>query len=289
MNIGQNNTLTIVEKTASGYILQSPDSEQTTVLKNVKTEFNIGDAIDVFVYTYKNKQLHASIEEPFAKVNEFGFLQLLHQGVHGAFFDMGLDKDLLVPKGEQKYRMVPEEFYIIRVCLEEDTGRMFGTTKVDAHIQETVFDVEAKDTVKIMPVEITDLGYKCIINKKYLGMIYHNEIFQELECAETYEGVVKKIREDGLIDAALQVQGIQNLSQSKAKILAYLKDQGGSSPLTDKSSPEDIHAALSMSKKTFKNALGMLYREKKVVLSKEKTSLAPPKKHHRPYKKKTIS
>ena len=270
MVIGKINTMLVHEKIKYGYLLKSLTSERTIELRIQNEHSDLEDHIEVFIYVGKDKDLLATIDEPYAQLDEYGFLHLLHQNQLGSFFDLGLDKDLLVPVSEQKFKMERGEHYIVRICKDPISKRLFGSTLYDKFTpNRSDIRLKEKDAVEIVPVETTDLGYKVIINKIYLGLIYHTEIFQELECAQSYQGVIKKIREDGLIDAALQVQGIDNLRQAKDKILSTLIENKGQLNLHDKSKPEDIKKMLSMSKKTFKQAIGMLYKEKKIKLFSE--------------------
>lgn len=211
----------------------------------------------------------ATSQIPYACVGEYAFLRVLDVEDFGAFFDWGIEKDLLVPGNEQKIKVRKHEQHLVRVCLEEETNRVYGTTKLGKYIESSEFDFAETDQVGLVPVQKTDLGYKIIINKKFIGMIYDNEIFTNIELGKAYEGVVKKIREDGLVDVALQVQGIKNLDEAKVKILEFLKESGGKSPLNDKSSPEQIKSTLAMSKKTFKSAIGMLYKDRKIQINKD--------------------
>ena len=237
-------------------------------------EVKVNSEVSAFVYVDTNeKNLVATTEIPYAEVGEYAYLRCVQALDFGAFVDWGLEKDLLVPGNEQKEKFQPNQYYIVRICLEEGVNRIYGTTKLGKHLENTIFDVDETDRVQIVPVEKTNLGYRCIVNKKYIGMIYHNEIFKNIETEREYSGVVKKIREDGLLDLAMQVQGIQNLFEAKDKIMAILQKHEGRIETTDKSSPEEIRRVFGMSKKTFKNALGMLYKERKVLITKTEISL----------------
>lgn len=271
----------LVEQTSSATsLLKDPNSQETLPFKQSKHhQLEQGSMLDVFIYKNKEGKTIASLELPYACVGEYGFLEMVGQSQQGAYFDLGLEEDLLVPHHEQHYHLEINDIYIIRICIDPASGCLYGSTNQKAHLKDFPYpDIEEKYFVSLIPVERTELGYKVIINQKYLGMIYHNEIFTDIQCSETYQGVIKKIRADGLIDAALQKQGFTNVVQAKTTILNHLQQNNGRSELTDKSSPELIHAKLGMSKKTFKNALGMLYKERKVKLSHTCTELLPNKK-----------
>ncbi len=277
IEIGKINKMIVARETKHGYYLVSTevdpddyDEEEEVFLPPSLSHIKVkrGQEITVFVYVDTQNKLIATTEMPFAQVGEYADMRVVAVEEFGAFFDWGIDKDLLVPGNEQKIKVRKHERYLVRVCLEEGTDRVYGTTKLGKYIESSVFDFNDGDKVTIVPVQITDLGYKVVINKRFVGMIYNNEIFQEIFLNREYPGIVKKIRTDGLVDVALQAQGIKNLEDSKDKVLEYLKASGGQCDLHDKSSPEDIKRALSMSKNTFKSAIGMLFKEKKIEILK---------------------
>jgi uncharacterized protein len=271
IEIGKINKLFISRETASGYYLKLQDDDEEVFMPPAMAPIRvkINQEVDAFVYLDTQGKKIATSEIPYAQVGEYALMTVKDTQDFGAFFDWGIDKDLLVPGNEQKINVRNHEDYIVRVCLEEDTNRVFGTTKLGKYIEESEFDFEVEDKVTIVPAKMTDLGYRVIINCKYIGMIYNNEIFINIEIGKKYEAVVKNIRDDGLVDTALQVQGIKNLIEAKEKIITMLKEGDGTSELTDKSSPDEIRNILSMSKKTFKSALGMLYKDRVIELSKE--------------------
>jgi predicted RNA-binding protein (virulence factor B family) len=202
------------------------------------------------------------------EVEEFGLLRVVDTQNFGAFLDWGLEKDLFVPAKKQKTPMRINQWHLVRVCYDADSGKIFGTTKYNSFLDTLIYYFQEGDKVEVVPAEEHELGFRCILNRNFIGMIYHNEIFTDIELGETYEGYVKKIREDGLVDVALQVQGFKNLNESQIKILKVLEENGGVSDLHDKSSPDDIRQAFGMSKKTFKSAIGMLYKARKILISK---------------------
>lgn len=271
IEIGKVNKLIVTRETKSGYYLTAPDSFDEIFMPPALGPINltVNQEIDAFVYLDTKGSLIATDQVPHAVVGEYALLRVVETQEFGAFFDWGIDKDLLVPGNQQKFKVKKFEDHIVRVCLEEETDRIYGTTKLGKYIEASDFDIGIGDDVKIVPVQKTDLGYKSIINKKFIGMIYASEVFTDIQFGKVYDGVVKKIRNDGLVDAALQVQGVQNLIDSKDKILNILNELGGETPVYDKSSPEAIKSTFSMSKQTFKKAVGMLYKEKKITISKE--------------------
>ncbi len=271
IELGKMNLLKVISENSSGYYLGTSDSTEEVFLPPAmaKTKYQVDSELTVFVYVDGNGKLLATEKTPHAIVGEYALMRAVDTPHFGAFVDWGIEKDLLVPDDEQKVEIRMGEFHVIRVCLDEVTERVFGSTKLGKFIQASQFDMEVGAKVSITPVQKEELGYRAIISKKFLGMIYHNEIFSQVVIGEPLEGVVKKLRNDGLIDAALQVQGVQNLFDSKDKILDMLSKCGGKSDLHDKSKPEEIREALGISKQSFKNALGMLYRDRKILIKKD--------------------
>ncbi len=232
-------------------------------------DLKIGQTIEAFVYQNEDEEVCASLLLPYAEVEEFALLRVVDSQGFGAFLNWGLDKDLFVPSKKQKTPMNIGELHLVRICYDTASGKLYGTTKYESMLETLDFYFQEGDKVEVIPAEEHELGYRCIVNRKFIGMIYHNEIFTDIELDKEYEGYVKKIREDGLIDVALQIQGIKRLDESQTKILDMLKANGGKSNLHDKSSPEEIKQVLEMSKKTFKNSIGMLYKAKKIVINKD--------------------
>ena len=278
IEIGQINELIVEGKDNTGYFLRDAltDDEAFLPLDNCDEDLTSQQRVDVFVYLDNENNLIASLKRPIAIVGEFGVMSAVSSIQIGAFFDWGIAKNLFVPESEQKQEIHPGDLEIIRVCIDERTEKVYGTTKIGKYVKAANFetgDLKVGDKVSITPVKEEKLGYRCLINKNFIGMIYYNQIFKKITLGEPLNGVVTKLRDDGLVDASLQVTGFQNLVNSKDKILAYLKENGGTSHLHDKSSPNEIREILGMSKQTFKNTIGMLYRERKIVFTKTGISL----------------
>lgn len=280
IKVGKINHLTVSNENNSGYYLKAADSEEEAFMPPSlgPRGVEVGQELDVFIYLDTSDCLLATTNIPNAVVGEYALMNIVETTHFGAFGNWGISKDLLIPDTEQKEPLKYGEDHIVRVCVDERTERIFGTTKLGKFIQASEFDIVEGDTVDLLVCLKEELGYRCIVNKKFIGMIYHNELFKKVKSGDQFKAVLKKIRVDGLIDCALQVQGFQNLVDSKDVILAYLESAGGKSPLYDKSSPESIKEALGMSKKTFKNSIGMLYKDRKIIISKEGIELTEIKK-----------
>jgi len=275
IEIGKVNKLIVARETKSGFYLKDPEGTDEVFLPAAMAPLRLeqNQNLDVFVYLDTQGRPIATDQIPYAQVGEMALMKVEDVQEFGAFFDWGIEKDLLVPGNEQKIKVRPYEEHIVRVCLEEGTNRVFGTTKLGRFLDGQKCDLVEKDRVQIVPAQKTDLGYRVIVDKKYLGMIYHSEIFSEIEIGETYPAIVKKIRKDGLLDLSLQKMGFGNLVQAKDIILERLQESGGELELCDKSDPELIRQLLGMSKKTFKNSIGMLYKERKITIHKNKITL----------------
>ena len=271
IEIGKVNKLTICSENHSGFYLKSDDSDEEIFMPPslAPDGVKVGQILKVFVYMDTTNSLIATAKTPYAQVGEYAVMKAIHVKDFGAFFDWGIEKDLLVPGNEQKISVTEGDEYLLRVCIEEGTDRIFGTSKFAKYVQESDFDIVEGDKVRVVPVLREELGYRSIINKKFIGMIYHNEIFSNIQLDMTLDGVVKKIREDGLVDVALQTQGFKNIIEAKEMILDTLEKSGGRLALHDKSDPDLIRNSLGMSKQTFKKAIGMLYKDRAIIINKD--------------------
>ncbi|EQC43093.1 S1 RNA-binding domain-containing protein [Bacteriovorax sp. DB6_IX] len=269
INIGKIQKLTVDRKINSGHYLVDQDGDDVLLPDNLgPLNLRIGQEIEVFVYLDTKGLPIATTELPYAQVGEFAVMKVQDVKEFGAFFDWGIDKDLLVPGNEQKVKVRPYEEYLVRVCLEEGTNRVFGTTKFGKYLEnQEETGLSMHDQVSIEPVQRTELGHKVIINKKYLGMIYANETFSPVRMGEKYPAYVKKVRPDGLIDVSLKPLGMSGLRETTTLILELLEESGGKTFLNDKSTPEEIKGMLGVSKKAFKKAVGILYKERKIKLT----------------------
>jgi predicted RNA-binding protein (virulence factor B family) len=191
----------------------------------------------------------------------------------GAFLDCGLVKDLFVPTHEQKLKMVRGNSYVVHIFRDEETGRLTGSSKIDKFIDQARLCVQENDAVDLIIYDHTDMGYKAIINNTNGGLLYKDEVFEPLHYAQSIKGFVKKIREDGKIDLCLQKPGYQKMDELSEKILNYLKSAGPKSKLSDKTPAEEIHSLFGISKKKFKMACGLLYKQRLINIDNEGITL----------------
>ena len=264
--IGDYNELEIVKQVDFGVYLDSDDGEILLPAKYVPADFRIGDTLKVFIYRDSEDRIIATTLEPKAKVGEFAALRVKQTNNYGAFLDWGLEKDLFVPFNNQRDIMQPGRDYVVYIYLDENSDRLVGTAKYEKYLKKEIEDLAEGDEVDLLVAGFTDLGIKVIINNQYLGILYKNEVFRELSLGEKTPGYIKKIREDQKIDVSLQKSGFAEVTDASELVLQKLQTNGGRLDLSDNSSPEEIYTALGMSKKTFKKAIGTLYRAQNIVL-----------------------
>ena len=198
--------------------------------------------------------------------NEFACLKVVDISRFGAFLDWGLEKDLLVPFKQQSQRMEKGEWYLIYLYLDESTNRLVATSKVQALFDKDFSGLEIGQHVELLIGESSDLGVQVVVNNRFRGLIYHNEIHQDLIIGERTMGYIKEIRPDGKLDISLQQTGVVHMEAGAQRILEVLQEEGGYLEVTDKSDPEDIQFHFQLSKKAFKRSLGILYKQRKVSI-----------------------
>ncbi|MEQ7801431.1 S1-like domain-containing RNA-binding protein [Pedobacter sp. ASV1-7] len=272
--IGQYNDLRIIKKTEEGLILTEGEKEVLLPYVDVPQNVEIGDNLNVFVFMQKDGRLQATTKKPYACVGDFAFLTVVDEAEDGgAFMDIGLGKDIYVPKREQKRPMFKGDKHVVYVFLDESNDRMVASSKLVNYVEEEDIDLEEADEVSLLIVDRSDLGYNAIIDNKYIGLLYTNELFDELNPGETRKGWIKKIRVEGKIDLSLQPMGYGHILETKDVLLADLKESGGVISLGDKSSPDDIYYRFKISKSAFKKAIGGLYKERLITISDHEIKL----------------
>ncbi|MEW6117804.1 MAG: S1-like domain-containing RNA-binding protein [Nitrospirota bacterium] len=278
LKIGRRHRLKVIRAVDFGVYLDSEAGDILLPRKYVPQGTEVGDILEVFIYKDPENRLIATTLVPKASVGEFAYLKVKEITNVGAFLDWGLEKDLLVPYKEQQQKMAAGRRYIVRIFLDERTDRITGSTKIDRFIERNEIRLREGDAVDLLVYQFTDIGIKVIINDCYFGMLYKNEVFQELHIGDRVKGFVKRIREDKKIDVMLKKGGIEDIEEAKRVILEKLEAGKRFLPLTDNSPPEEIRAALQMSKKTFKKAIGGLYKEGFIDLREDGIKLKRPDK-----------
>lgn len=267
IQIGQFNTLEILRDTEPGLFLGDADNNEVLLPNRyVPEHFEIGDKIEVFVYLDNEERIIATTTEPYILDGEFAMLRCNEVTKFGAFLDFGLVKELFCPFKEQAFPMKKGGWYLVRCYLDEVTERLVASSKTNRFLDNKELTVSQFDQVDIIVSHPSDLGMNVIVNNKHTGLIYKDNIFQDISVGDKLKGIVKKIRPGNKLDISLGEIGYRNIEPNAEKIMQELTDNNGFLALTDKSSPENIKDTLQMSKKTFKKALGTLYKQKLVDL-----------------------
>lgn len=267
VNIGKYNTLKIVKEVDFGLYLDGEEKGEILLPSRYVPEgYLIGENIDVFVYKDSEDRLIATTEHPYAQVGDFVLLEVKSVNNVGAFLEWGLAKDLLVPFREQKMKMQEGRSYIVYIYLDNVTERIVASAKLEKFLDNTMVRYEPNQEVDLLIVQETELGYKVIINNLHWGMIYHNEIFSEIEKGDRLKGYVKQVREDEKIDVSLQPLGYEKIEGLAGEILKTLKEHEGYLPLCDKTSAQEIGGYFACSKKNFKKAISYLYKQHLILI-----------------------
>ena len=236
----------------------------------------IGSTIEVFIYTDSEDRIVASTKYPYAMLGEFGHFTVVDYQRYGAFVNWGLPKDLFVPLSQQKCHFNIGDKFILRVCLDKETGRLYGTHKIGKWLSSETDKLEKNQKVSVLVLSKTPLGYKIIIENLYEGMLFDNEIFEKLSVGDRRDAYIKNIRKDGKLDLTLQPIGKKATADVyEIKVLEILKENSGDIALNSKSSADDIMRVFSMSKKSFKRTLDSLISCKKVIVEGNSIKLTP--------------
>ncbi|WP_281816477.1 S1-like domain-containing RNA-binding protein [Parabacteroides goldsteinii] len=275
LEVGKYNTLKIVKDLDFGVYLDGGNGKEILlparyVPKNVKP----GDEVEVFIYHDNEGRLIATTARPLATVGEFKFMEVKSVNNTGAFLEWGLMKDLLVPFKEQKMPMREGRWYLVYVHLDHITGRIVASARIDKYLDNVMPEYTFNQEVNLLVADETDIGYKVIINNLHWGLVYYNEVFRRLEKGEEIKGYIKEVREDEKIDVSLVPLGYQKIEGLAGTILESLKSQGGFIAVHDKSAPEVIQSLFQCSKKSFKQAIGALYKQHLITLENGGISLA---------------
>jgi predicted RNA-binding protein (virulence factor B family) len=269
INIGEINTLEVARDTDYGLFLEAKDGNEI-LLPNVyvmEDEMPIGALIDVFVYTDSEDRPVATTKMPYAKLGEYGYFTVVDYKSYGAFVNWGLPKDLFVPLSQQKEYFNVGKKYLLRVCLDEQTGRLYGTQKIGKYFNRDMSGLHQNKVLDAIVLAKTPLGFKVVADNQYEGMLFSNEIFEELRIGDRKKVYIKNVRKDYKLDLSLQPIGKQaKISEAEGTILQLLKEADGTLPFTYKSDAEDIKKVFGMSKKNFKRTLTELIEAKKIQL-----------------------
>ncbi len=268
VEVGKMNRLAVSRESDFGLLLDGLQLGEILMPKRyVPKTWSVGDKVDVFVYLDSEDRLTATTKRPKAMVGEFALLRCKDASKIGAFLEWGLPKDLFVPFREQRVKMRAGESYLVHVYYDKASGRIVGSSKLDKYLSSSKRFYKNGEEVDLTVWQKSDLGYKCIINDERWGMIFFNEVFQALQRGQQLKGFIKNVRPDGRIDLCLQKPGYEKVTDLTDVILKHLKEQGGFMPITSKTPPQEINAIFGVSKKTYKNAIGALYKKRLITIA----------------------
>lgn len=265
--LGDYNQLTVTKEVDFGLYLDGGDEGEILLpTRYVPKGVHIGDTLEVFVYLDQDERLVATTERPVAKVGEFGYMEVAWVNQYGAFLRWGLMKDLFCPFSEQKRKMVKGSRHIVHVHIDEESYRIMASAKVERYLSKETADYYHNEAVDLLVWQKTDMGYKVIIDNTYQGLVYDNQVFRPIHIGEHIRGYIDQVREDGKIDVMLQPSGRQQTIDFADALTDYLIAHGGTCPYGDKTDPETIKEVFGVSKKTFKRAVGDLYKRHVIII-----------------------
>ncbi|MEP1553996.1 MAG: S1-like domain-containing RNA-binding protein [Paraglaciecola sp.] len=279
LQVGKFHTLTVSKEVPFGFYLDGGDGTQILLpSKSAPLDCKIDDQVNVFIYHDSDDRIIATTKRPKVLVDHCAFLKVVSITKVGTFVDWGLEKDLLVPFSEQDYPMAEGVSYVVYVFCDEETGRLAASTKLSDFLYEESNSesglYQAKQKVDLLICGQTDMGYKAVINGSHLGLIFRDEVFHTIKVGHSMEGYIKRVREDGKIDLCFQFHDPSARNALEEQIIEDLIAHGGLSTLTDKSPAGEISKRFNVSKNTYKKALGSLYKQKRILLDKQKVTLA---------------
>lgn len=267
IHIGEYNTLEILREAEQGlYIADNEGNEVLLPNRYVPETFQIWEKIEVFVYLDNEERLVAVTDRPHITLGEFAMLRCNQVTDHGAFLDWGLVKELFCPFKEQAFKMKAGGWYLVHCYLDEKTGRLAASSKTNHFLDNKDLTVTQFEEVDVIISHPSEIGMNVIVNNQHAGLIFQDDIYRELSVGDRMKGVVKKIRPDNKLDITLEQIGYRKIEPNADAIMHELEDNSGYLNLTDKSNPEDIKAVLQMSKKTFKKAIGTLYKQRLIEI-----------------------
>lgn len=266
IKVGEYNLLRVKKEADFGVYLEGIDQEILLPSRFVPRETKIGDELEVFLYHDSENRLIATTQRPYGVAGDIVLLKAVSTTKQGAFLDWGLMKDLFVAQSQQLTHMVPGQEYLVKIYIDELTGRLAATEKIDRFLSNENLTVKEKDLVNLVAYRRTDIGYVMIINNQHTGILHHSEIFRPIEIGDKMTGFVRQIKDDK-IDVIVGKPGFSKVEDEGEKILRLLRENDGYLPYHDKSAPEEIQDFFGMSKKTFKMTVGNLYKQRKIVFT----------------------
>lgn len=270
IEIGRFNRLKILRHTNPGLFLgDAEDNEVLLPNRYVPNDFEIDNFLDVFVYLDNEERLVAVTDIPYIQKGDFALLRCNAVNQYGAFLDWGMLKELFCPFKEQAYKMIKGGWYLVHCYLDEKTDRLVASSKTNRFLDNSELKVKLYDEVDLIVSHPSEIGMNVIVNKCHLGLVFKDAIFKDLSVGDNLKGVVKKIRAGNKIDISLQKIGYRNIEPTANALLSLIEDHNGYLNITDKSSPEAIKSVVQMSKKSFKKAVGALFKKRLIRLTPE--------------------
>lgn len=268
IQVGDYNDLKISRAVDFGVYLDDGKEGLLLPKRYVPVDAKVGDVVKVFVYHDSDDRLIATTQQPKGRVGDIVRLKAVSVTQQGAFLDNGLMKDLFVPRSKQLTQMYPNEYYLVKIYIDERTGRMTATEKIEPFLSNDQLTVKEMDLVHLTVLRRSEIGYVMIINHQHTGILHFNEVFRDISVGDSFEGFIKKISSDNKIDVVVGKPGYQKVGDEVQKILGLLEENNGYLPYNDKSNPDDIYSFFGMSKKTFKMTTGNLYKQRKIEFTK---------------------
>jgi len=266
IKVGEYNTLKVIRQVEFGVFLDDGAEGVLLPKRFVPAGLKIDDEVKVFLYHDGEDRLIATTQQPFGILGDIVRLKAVNITPQGAFMDWGLMKDIFVPKSKQISHMQVNGEYLVKIYLDEQTGRLAATEKIEPFLSNESLTVKELDVVDLVVYRRTDIGYVCIINNQHTGVLHFNEIYRNIQVGDKFKGFVKKVYpEENKMDVAAGKPGYGRVEDEATKVLRLLEENNGYLPYNDKSSPEDIYDYFGMSKKTFKMTTGNLYKQRKIT------------------------
>jgi uncharacterized protein len=266
--MGDYNVMKVIKEKSMGVFLDDGDEGILLPKRFVPQGTKIGDELKVFLYHDGEDRPIATTQKPFGKLGDIVKLKAVSVTKQGAFLDWGLMKDLFIPKSKIKNYMVPNGEYLVKIVMDEKTGRLAATEKLESFLSNENLTVKEKDVVDLIVYRQTDIGYEVIINNVHKGILHNNEIYRNIAIGDRFTGFIKNILPENKIDVAAGKPGYNRVEDETEKMIRLLKENDGYLPYHDKSAPEDIYSFFGMSKKTFKMTTGNLYKQQKISFTK---------------------
>ena len=270
IELGRFNTLKILRDTDPGLFL-GDDEDNEVLLPNryVPPNFEIDEYLEVFVYLDNEERLVAVTDTPYIQRGEFALLRCNAVNDYGAFLDWGMVKELFCPFKEQTFKMKKGGWYLVHCYLDEKSNRLAASSKTNRFLDNTELSVALFDEVDLIVSHPSEMGMNVIVNQRHLGLVFQSDIFKDLSIGDQLKGFVKKIRPGNKIDISLTQIGYRNIEPSAQALIELMNDHDGFLSITDKSTPETIKSVAQMSKKSFKKAVGSLYKQRLIRMEED--------------------